>query len=128
MPASPAEPVAALVPEVALPTLPGTYTRFAPPPVNGVFPEPLSATFPTTGTLYALHFDTQWPTLATFSVLPQPAGYGYDGPAIYEALSVGCEYEPAVGEVTAVTTQEEGVLRQVEGGWQIEQKATVLLG
>ncbi|UOG75339.1 hypothetical protein MTX78_01785 [Hymenobacter tibetensis] len=76
--------------------------------------------------VYEIYLDMQWPELATFQVSPAPSVQAYllqDAPP--DLLAAACEYEQPAGLVTQVITVEEGILRKVEGVWQVEQKALV---
>ncbi|SES76783.1 hypothetical protein [Hymenobacter actinosclerus] len=101
------------------------FTRYVKVPVNGAFSEYDLSDEPQHDSIYELHFDPQWPELATFNVTPNPAIHAYAIQSAQYSLREACRYQQPTEPVTRIVTEEEGVLRKVAGSWQIEQKAAI---
>ncbi|MFD2785842.1 hypothetical protein [Hymenobacter rubripertinctus] len=141
--ASPRDEFESLVPPVQLPSAapaapepepmaapvepagPAQFTRYVKVPVNGAFSEYDLSDEPQHDSIYELHFDPQWPELATFNVTPNPAIHAYAIQSAQYSLREACRYQQPSSPVTRIVTDEEGVLRKVAGSWQIEQKAAI---
>lgn len=121
--AAAAEPVPMAAP--VEPAGPAQYTRYVKVPVNGAFSEYDLSDEPQHDSIYEIHFDPQWPELATFNVTPNPAIHAYAIQSAQYSLREACRYQQPSGPVTRIVTEEEGVLRKVAGNWQIEQKAAI---
>ncbi|SDY40987.1 hypothetical protein [Hymenobacter psychrophilus] len=118
------QPIAAPAPPVE-PAGPAQYTRYVKVPVNGAFSEYDLSDEPQHDSIYEIHFDPQWPELATFNVTPNPAIHAYAIQSAQYSLREACRYQQPSSPVTRIVTEEEGVLRKVAGSWQIEQKAAI---
>ncbi|WP_026351202.1 hypothetical protein [Hymenobacter aerophilus] len=101
------------------------FTKYVKVPVNGAFSEYDLSDEPQHDSIYELHFDPQWPELATFNVTPNPATHAYAIQSAQYSLREACRYQQPTGPVTRIVTEEEGVLRKVAGNWQIGQKAAI---
>ncbi|MDF7814482.1 hypothetical protein [Hymenobacter sp. YC55] len=120
-----------VVPPVHLPdsgtvASPETIIRFGKAPLSGVFRDEDFTDELQDDTVYEIFLDPQWPELASFQVSPEPAVQTYllqSAPP--DLLAAACEYEQPTGPVAQIITLEEGILRRVEGVWQVEQKAVV---
>ena len=120
-----------VVPPVHLPdsapvASPETIIRYAKAPLSGVFRDEDFTDELQDDSVYEVFLDPQWPELASFQVSPEPAIQTYllqSAPP--DLLAAACEYEQPTGPVSQILTVEEGILRRVEGVWQVEQKAVV---
>ncbi|MBT2556399.1 hypothetical protein J7E24_01235 [Hymenobacter sp. ISL-91] len=112
-------------PEPTQPAARAQFTRYVKVPVNGAFSEYDLADEPQHDSIYELHFDPQWPELATFNVTPNSAIHAYAIQSAQYSLREACRYQQPTEPVTRIVTEEEGVLRKVAGSWQIEQKAAI---
>jgi hypothetical protein len=103
-----------------------TTMRYAKASVNGKLDEADFTDELQADSVYEIYQDSQWPALATFQVSMEPAVQTYLLQiAPPELLADACEYEAPTGPVSEILTLEEGVLRKVDGVWQVEQKAVV---
>ncbi|NVO84782.1 hypothetical protein [Hymenobacter terrestris] len=119
------EPAQAFTPAPAQPAARVQFTRYVKVPVNGAFSEYDLSDEPQHDSIYELHFDPQWPELATFNVTPNSAIHAYAIQSAQYSLREACRYQQPTEPVTRIVTEEEGVLRKVAGSWQIEQKAAI---
>ena len=117
------EPAEAVVP--VEPAARAQFTRYVKVPVNGAFSEYDLSDEPQHDSIYELHFDPQWPELATFNVTPNPTIHAYAIQSAQYSLREACRYQQPTEPVTRIVTEEEGELRKVAGNWQIEQKAAI---
>ncbi|WP_375435911.1 hypothetical protein [uncultured Hymenobacter sp.] len=114
------------LPDSAAATPSETVVRYGKASLNGVFRDEDFTEELQDDSVYEVFLDPQWPELASFQVSPEPAVQTYllqNAPP--DLLAVACEYEQPTGPVTQIITVEEGILRKVEGVWQVEQKAVV---
>ena len=103
-----------------------TIIRYAKAPSSGVFRDEDFVDELQDDSVYEVFLDPQWPELASFQVSPEPTVQMYllqSAPP--DLLAAACEYEQPTGPVSQIITLEEGILRRVEGVWQVEQKAVV---
>ncbi|NVO30871.1 hypothetical protein [Hymenobacter lapidiphilus] len=119
------EPEQAFTPDPVQPAARAQFTRYVKVPVNGAFSEYDLSDEPQHDSIYELHFDPQWPELATFNVTPNPAIHAYAIQSAQYSLREACRYQQPTEPVTRIVTEEEGVLRKAAGSWQIEQKAAI---
>ncbi|RFP66261.1 hypothetical protein D0N36_04380 [Hymenobacter lapidiphilus] len=129
---APRDEFTSLVPPVPLPATAAAepepaaqaqFTRYAAGPVDGAFHEADLTPEPQPDSRYQLYFDPQWPELATFSLAPDFARQAQAVANQADALRGACRFEPPTGPVSHVLVEEEGVLSQQAGRWQLEQLA-----
>ncbi|HEX8425919.1 hypothetical protein [Hymenobacter sp.] len=103
-----------------------TIIRYAKAPLDSVFRDEDFTDELQDDSVYEVFLDPQWPELASFQVSPVPTVQTYllqSAPP--DLLAAACDYEQPTGPVAQIRTLEEGILRRVEGVWQVEQKAVV---